>query len=95
MSDLKQQISTDLTTAMKARDEVRVSTLRMALTAVTALRSAGLTLHAIVASEGACETGRLALTLDGLRPHLPHTPLHALPRAGHWKDAPSMLEWLA
>ncbi|MGZ4451943.1 MAG: GatB/YqeY domain-containing protein [Nocardioides sp.] len=32
---LKEQIRTDLTTAMKARDEVRSSTLRMVLTAIT------------------------------------------------------------
>ena len=34
-SNLKNQLKSDLTTAMKARDEVRSSTLRMALTAVT------------------------------------------------------------
>lgn len=33
--DLKEQLRTDLTTAIKARDELRSSTLRMALTAVT------------------------------------------------------------
>ena len=32
---LKDQLRTDLTTAMKARDEVRSSTLRMVLTAIT------------------------------------------------------------
>ena len=32
---LKEQIRTDLTAAMKARDEVRSSTLRMVLTAIT------------------------------------------------------------
>lgn len=34
-SNLKEQLRTDLTTAIKARDELRSSTLRMALTAVT------------------------------------------------------------
>jgi uncharacterized protein len=34
-SDLKAQLKSDLTVAMKARDEVRSSTIRMALTAVT------------------------------------------------------------
>jgi hypothetical protein len=41
MSTLKDQLRTDLTTAMKARDEVRSSTLRMILTAVTNAEVAG------------------------------------------------------
>lgn len=35
MSDLKERLRTDLTTAIKARDSLRSSTLRMVLTAVT------------------------------------------------------------
>src|SRR3954451_14008496 len=35
MSDLKDRLRADLTTAIKARDEVRSSTLRMVLTALT------------------------------------------------------------
>lgn len=35
MSDLKDRLRADLTTAMKARDELRSSTLRMVLTALT------------------------------------------------------------
>jgi uncharacterized protein YqeY len=35
MSALKDQLRTDLTTAMKAGDHVRTSTLRMVLSAVT------------------------------------------------------------
>lgn len=38
---LKQQLRDDLTTAMKARDQVRSSTLRMVLTAVTNAEVAG------------------------------------------------------
>lgn len=34
MSELKDRLQSDLTTAMKSRDEVRTATLRMALTAV-------------------------------------------------------------
>ena len=34
MSDLKDRLQNDLTTAMKARDELRTATLRMALTAI-------------------------------------------------------------
>lgn len=34
MSELKDRLQNDLTTAMKARDELRTATLRMALTAV-------------------------------------------------------------
>jgi uncharacterized protein len=41
MSDLKDRLRADLTTAMKSRDEVRASTLRMVLTAVTNLEVAG------------------------------------------------------
>lgn len=41
MSTLKDRLRTDLTTAMKARDEVRSSTLRMILTAVTNAEVAG------------------------------------------------------
>ena len=35
MSDLKDRLRADLTTAMKARDALRTGTLRMALTAIT------------------------------------------------------------
>lgn len=41
MSTLKDRLRADLTTAMKARDEVRSSTLRMVLTAVTNAEVAG------------------------------------------------------
>lgn len=38
---LKDRLRNDLTTAMKARDQVRVATLRMALTAVTNAETSG------------------------------------------------------
>jgi uncharacterized protein YqeY len=41
MSELKDRLRTDLTAAMKARDEVRSSTLRMVLTAITNAEVAG------------------------------------------------------
>ncbi len=41
MSDLKDRLRTDLTSAIKARDEVRSSTLRMVLTAITNAEVAG------------------------------------------------------
>ena len=41
MSALKDRLRSDLTTAMKARDEVRSSTLRMVLTAITNAEVAG------------------------------------------------------
>ena len=41
MSDLKDRLRSDLTTAIKARDELRSSTLRMVLTAVTNAEVAG------------------------------------------------------
>ncbi|HWJ65930.1 MAG TPA: GatB/YqeY domain-containing protein [Nocardioides sp.] len=43
MSTLKERLRADLTTAMKARDDVRSSTLRMILTAVTNAEVAGKT----------------------------------------------------
>jgi uncharacterized protein YqeY len=41
MSQLKDRLRSDLTTAMKARDELRSATLRMVLTAVTNAEVAG------------------------------------------------------
>jgi uncharacterized protein YqeY len=41
VSDLKERLRTDLTTAIKARDELRSSTLRMVLTAITNAEVAG------------------------------------------------------
>ncbi|MGA8256606.1 MAG: GatB/YqeY domain-containing protein [Nocardioides sp.] len=41
MTTLKEQLRADLTTAIKARDELRSSTLRMVLTAVTNAEVAG------------------------------------------------------
>jgi uncharacterized protein YqeY len=41
MSDLKDRLRTDLTAAIKTRDELRSSTLRMVLTAVTNAEVAG------------------------------------------------------
>ena len=41
MSELKDRLRTDLVTAIKARDELRSSTLRMVLTAITNLEVAG------------------------------------------------------
>ena len=43
MSALKDRLRADLTTSMKARDEVRSSTLRMVLTAITNAEVAGKT----------------------------------------------------
>ena len=41
MSELKQRLRSDLTGAMKARDELRTATIRMALSAITAEEVAG------------------------------------------------------
>ena len=41
MSDLKERLRTDLTAAIKGRDELRASTLRMVLTAITNAEVAG------------------------------------------------------
>ncbi|WP_433798515.1 GatB/YqeY domain-containing protein [Actinomycetospora sp. CA-084318] len=48
---LKERLRSDLTTAMKARDEVRVSTLRMALTAVSTAETAGTEHHDLTDDE--------------------------------------------
>jgi uncharacterized protein YqeY len=41
VSDLKERLRADLTTAMKARDELRTATLRMVLSAISAEEVAG------------------------------------------------------
>jgi uncharacterized protein len=41
VSDLKNRLRTDLTTAMKARDELRTATLRMVLSALSAEEVSG------------------------------------------------------
>jgi uncharacterized protein YqeY len=41
VADLKERLRSDLTTAMKARDQVRVATLRMALSAINTEEVAG------------------------------------------------------
>jgi len=41
VAELKERLRSDLTTAMKARDQVRVSTLRMALSAINTEEVAG------------------------------------------------------
>jgi len=47
MTDLKSQLQVDLTTAMKARDELTTATLRMLLTAVTNEEVAGAAARAL------------------------------------------------
>ncbi len=51
VSDLKSRLQVDLTEAMRARDEVRTATLRMALTAVTNAEVAGDTARELSAPE--------------------------------------------
>jgi len=51
MPTLKDQLRTDLTTAMKARDETRTRTLRMALTAITNQEVSGDAAHALTNEE--------------------------------------------
>ena len=45
MNELKEQLRTDLTDAMRARDQVRLRTLRMALTSITNEEVSGYTVH--------------------------------------------------
>ena len=51
MSDLKAKLQDDLTDAMRARDELRTATLRMALTAVTNEEVAGKTARELADDE--------------------------------------------
>ena len=45
MTELKEQLRTDLTEAMRARDQVRLRTLRMALTSITNEEVSGDSVH--------------------------------------------------
>ncbi len=76
MSTLKDRLRSDLTTAMKARDEVRSSTLRMILTAVTNAEVAGTTakeltddeILTVLASEAKKRREAAVAFEDGKRP---------------------------
>lgn len=73
---LKEQIRADLTTAMKARDDVRSSTLRMVLTAITNAEVAGKTARelsddeiiGVLSSEAKKRREAAAAFADGDRP---------------------------
>jgi uncharacterized protein len=60
MSTLKERLRTDLTAAMKSRDELRSATLRMVLTAITTEEVAGKTARALSDSEILTVLGREA-----------------------------------
>ena len=51
MSELKERLRTDLNTAIRARDQVRLRTLRLALTSITNEEVAGRADGARVAAE--------------------------------------------
>jgi uncharacterized protein YqeY len=51
MAELKDRLQSDLTTAMKARDELRAATLRMALTAIRTEEVAGKTARELADAE--------------------------------------------
>jgi uncharacterized protein YqeY len=78
MSDLKDRLRADLTTAIKARDEVRSSTLRMVLTAITTAEVAGkeareLTdddIIGVLSSEGKKRREAATAFADGGRPEM-------------------------
>ena len=61
MGDLKERLQADLTTAMKARDELRLATVRMALTAVKAEEVAGKTARELDDGEGLAVLARRVL----------------------------------
>ena len=51
MAELKDRLRADLTTAIKARDELTTATLRMALTAVTNAETSGKAAHELTDAE--------------------------------------------
>ena len=58
MAQLKERLRSDLTTAMKARDEVRVATIRMALSAINTEEVAGDTHRELTDDEVVTVLGR-------------------------------------
>ncbi len=60
MTDLKEQLRADLTTAMKARDELRSATLRMVLTAVKTEEVSGKSARELTDEEVVTVLGRVA-----------------------------------
>ncbi|GAW50323.1 MULTISPECIES: GatB/YqeY domain-containing protein [unclassified Nocardioides] len=78
MSDLKDRLRADLTTAIKARDEVRSSTLRMVLTAITNAEVAGKEARelsdddiiGVLSSEGKKRREAATAFADGGRPEM-------------------------
>ena len=78
MSDLKDRLRADLTTAIKARDEVRSSTLRMVLTAITNAEVAGKEARelsdddiiGVLSSEGKKRREAATAFADGNRPEM-------------------------
>lgn len=60
MPELKNRLQADLTTAMRDRDELRVATLRMALTSVRMQEVAGATARELADSEVVCVLTREA-----------------------------------
>lgn len=60
MTDLKEQLRADLTTAMKARDELRSATLRMVLTAVKTEEVSGKSARELADEEVVTVLGREA-----------------------------------
>mgnify|MGYP003376886838 CR=1 FL=1 len=78
MSDLKDRLRADLTTSIKARDEVRSSTLRMVLTAITNAEVAGKQAReltdddviGVLSSEGKKRREAAVAFADGGRPEM-------------------------
>jgi uncharacterized protein YqeY len=78
MSDLKDRLRADLTAAIKARDEVRSSTLRMVLTAITNAEVAGKEARelsdddiiGVLSSEGKKRREAATAFADGGRPEM-------------------------
>ena len=89
---LKEQLRADLTTAMKARDELRTATLRMVLSAVSAEEVAGKEARELTDDEvqavlrREAKKRREAAEAFGVAPAAPSRPRGSRPRARCWPD---------
>ena len=76
MSALKDRLRADLTTSIKARDEIRSSTLRMVLTAITNAEVAGKEQRELsdddIAAARCVQSGQLP-SASVARPHFGHS----------------------
>jgi hypothetical protein len=91
MAELKDRLRADLTTAMKARDEVRTATVRMVLTAITTEEVAGKQARELDDADVVKVIVREAKKRrrppkPTTRPAAPNSPVESAPRARCWPN---------